>query len=641
MKIQSIYLENIKKFNQKGMIFNFADHKNIHTISGVNGSGKTAIFKSLQLFQKIFFYEQLENPTVDYLKLHQNILQDIYSLLSSSSAIIDIVFKDEEGNKFGVKLSIEIHENIFIHKFKDVASESTNALLKCWNIKDPKNIIAFIDAGKSFSDFGVPIEQINLTSRSQKNKDFILNCIFFPEKTLQGIYRKTILDHIQYRLDPSRTYEYFREANLAIKKISPNIEVKNISATKVDGHIVMLGKTSEDTPFFDVKDFSAGERALYLTLLFIFYLPSIGILIIDEPENHLHESLLREFYDFLKNRLKIANDSNIDKKEFNKEKNSLRQIFLTTHSKSLIYQNINQGECLIIKKDGTISLEDSSIERELRASGVSTVFSRTLFLEGTDDKSLLNAILENSGINLIVAKSCKEVIDYFKKISTIKNNVLGAAFCFAIDSDNRTKEDIEIIRKYDSNFFDSSFIVLEKHELENYLIDKKLIINALNPILYSMRLENLTDSKITNIFSTCSQSLKDQSKAKYIASGLQIKIKHEISDPITNTRTIQTKSIEKIIKENITDSLTQNLINEGAKLNQYFEDQWKTNWENLIDGKAFLSKIIAELSKECANINQDVIKNNIISELQKNSDKYKAGQLINQIKTKFDLQHAT
>ena len=174
-----------------------------------------------------------------------------------------------------------------------------------------------------------------------------------------------------------------------------------------------------------------------------------------------------------------------------------------------------------------------------------------------------------------------------------------------------------------------------------YLIDKKLIINALNPILYSMRLENLTDSKITNIFSTCSQSLKDQSKAKYIASGLQIKIKHEISDPITNTRTIQTKSIEKIIKENITDSLTQNLINEGAKLNQYFEDQWKTNWENLIDGKAFLSKIIAELSKECANINQDVIKNNIISELQKNSDKYKAGQLINQIKTKFDLQHAT
>lgn len=641
MKIQSIYLENIKKFNQKGMIFNFADHKNIHTISGVNGSGKTAIFKSLQLFQKIFFYEQLDNPTVNYLKLHQNILQDIYSLLSSSSAIIDIVFKDEVNNKFGVKLSIEIHENIFIHKFKDVASESTNSLLKYWNIKDPKNIIAFIDAGKSFSDFGVPIEQINLTSRSQKNKDFILNCIFFPEKTLQGIYRKTILDHIQYRLDPSRTYEYFRQANLAIKKISPNIEVKNISATKVDGHIVMLGKTSEDTPFFDVKDFSAGERALYLTLLFIFYLPSIGILIIDEPENHLHESLLREFYDFLKDRLKIANDSDANKNELNKEKNSLRQIFLTTHSKSLIYQNINQGECLIIKKDSTISLEDSSIERELRASGVSTVFSRTLFLEGTDDKSLLNAILENSGINLIVAKSCKEVIDYFKKISTIKNNVLGAAFCFAIDSDNRTKEDIEIIRKYDSDFFDNSFIVLEKHELENYLIDKELIINALNPILHSMKLENLNDSKITKIFSKCSQSLKDQSKAKYIASGLQIKIKHEISDPITNTRIIQTKSIEKIIKENITESLTNNLIEEGENLHKYFEDQWKTNWENLIDGKAFLSKIISELSKECANINQDVIKNNIISELQQNSDKYKAGQLISQIKNKFDLQHAT
>jgi AAA15 family ATPase/GTPase len=648
MRIQSVYLENIKKFGSKGAIFNFAEHHSIHTVSGTNGSGKTAIFKAIQLFQKIFFFDQIKpDEFSNYEQLKQKIEEDINSLLSGSQAVIDIVFKDDV-QKFGVKIIINIENNMPCYTIEDVGEQSKNELKKFWNIENPKKIVAFLDAGKSFSDFGVPVEKISLSSRQQKNRDFILDCIFSPEKTLQGIYRKTILDHIQYRLDPSRTLAYFNSAKIAIQKIAPNIEVKNISATKVDGHIVMLGKTYPEAQLFDVKDFSAGERALFLTLLFIFYLPNVGILIIDEPENHLHESLLRSFYEFLKKTLELGGTS-AWLNEYSKDPKTkvtdqkiddyLEQIFLTTHSKSLIYQNLNQGECLVMRKDSAHPLEDSSIERELRASGISTVFSRTLFVEGTSDTSLLTAMLENSGIKVMDVNNCKEVIDYFKKISKIRHKVFGAAFCFAIDNDNRTSADIESIRAIDPDFFDASFIVLEKHEMENYLIDKNLISDSLNPALTALSMTKIDEKTLIKTFKESAESLKDQSRSKYIASGLQIKIKNAILDPITNTRNIRAKNIEDLIQENFTTKSINEITEEGKSLEKYFNAAWDKEWENLVDGKAFLGKMLSLLSKECAHISDDVIKKNIIIKLQNEPHKYKAGKLIEDIIKRLDAQH--
>lgn len=649
MKIQSVCLENIKKFGSKGVVFNFSRYHDICTISGKNGSGKTALLKAIQLFQKLFFFNQLANDFLEsYDLLKSSLKEEVVSLLSAKKGLIDIIFQDDE-RKYHIKLEMEVDGEYLNYNFKDGLGGSISGLCNYWNFSDPKCIVAFVDAGKSFSEFSVSLAKISLLSRQQKKQDFIFECIFDPEKTLQAIYKKTVLDHIQYRLDPNRKYDYFRFANKAIKKIAPNIEVKSISATKVDGHLVMLGKTSEDVQYFDVKDFSAGERALYLTLLFIFYLPNVGVLIIDEPENHLHESLLRNFYNFLRELVRAGgasawlnaqSDLEGDNSASSSENENLTQIFLTTHSKALIYQNLSEGECLVITENGVLPIEDGTVEAELRSAGISTVFSRTLFVEGSSDTSLLSGMLEKSGVKVVVADSCKEVIDYFKKISKIRNKMHGAAFCFAIDNDNRTKEDIAEIEKFDAEFFEKSFVVLERHEMENFLIDKELISDALNPALEKLSKKKINNSLLSGIFKNEAEALKRQSKAKYISSGLKIFLKNLIVDPIVDTKSLVSEGADHVVSKVMVPDLTSKIKVEAESLSADFDARWEESWVNLVDGKAFLGRTLSKLSKECAGIDVPTIRENIILQLQRNPDRYEAGSLLKEVDKKLNSQYA-
>lgn len=651
MRILSVLLENIKKFNKKESIFNFGLHHQIHTISGVNGSGKTAIFKAVQVFQKLFFFQQLTPSNyTQHADLTQRLKNEVSQLISGHNAIIDIVFHLAGEGKHGIKLQFnDLNDELEWFDFYEMSEGALSFLQQYWNISDPKYLIAFIDAGKSFSDFGVDLNNISLLSRKEKEREFTLECIFDSERTLQAIYKRTVIDHIQYRLDPSRSYEYFRHANRAIRNISPNIEVKNISATKVDGQIVMLGKTSDASALFDVKDFSAGERSLYLTILFLFYFPNVGILIIDEPENHLHESLLRKFYDFLKDLIEVggtanwltAQDKDKDNFKISSKDHSLSQIFLTTHSKALIYQNMNQGECLILTGDGTNTLVDANVEVELRAAGISTIFSRTLFVEGATDKSLFNDMLGATGITITSADSCKEVIEFFKKISKIKEKVHGAAFCFIIDKDNRSNDDIKCIRDMDPMFFDDSFIVLEKHEMENYLIDDVLISDALNPALLALGKPTLQATKVKDIFKSEATSLKQQSKAKYIASALKFILKNDVVDELSNTRNLLNQKTSTLVKSVLTAALVESIASKADSLDVQFENDWEENWVDLVDGKAFVAKVLTKLSKECAGIDAATIRANIIQQLLRNPKKYKAGAIISNINEKLDAQRAT
>lgn len=531
MKIKSLQLENIKKFGKDSPALVFESSQKINTVSGTNGSGKTAAFKAVQLFQKIFFYSQIASDA-EKASIEPLIKKAIEQLISGETASIDLIFELNK-QEHNIVLLISNRESGFTYNFVNVTERSTTVLEKVWDINSPKSLIVFLDAGKSFSDFGVSFENISLKPRQQKKTEFLLDCIFNPEETLQAIYKRTVLDHVHYRIDPSRTYEHFRAANEAIKAIAPNIEVRNISATKKDGHLVMLGRASDDAPFFDVKDFSAGERALYLTLLFIFYLPNIGTLIIDEPENHFHESMLSGFYGFLRDMIECGSIESWLSKNVGKRKDShevvdsspLEQIFLITHSKPLIFQNLNFGACFVIGRDGARQLELKGAEKELRASGISSVFSRTLFVEGKGDVEILSSVLSLHRIQTVALDDCKEVIDHFRKLSKVRDSIHGASFCFAIDGDNRSSAEINEIREIDPDFFDQSFLVLDRHEIENYLIDKLLIAEAINPILKVLDEDELTEDVINNILRSEADALKTHSRSKYISSILRMKAK--------------------------------------------------------------------------------------------------------------------
>lgn len=642
MKIDSIYVENIKRFGPDGFVFNFNSSNSIHTVSGVNGSGKTAAFKAIQLFQKIFFYSQLdEDPK---LEVAQGIQTAIDQLLSAESAIIDIAF-DINGSKHCINLRITNEGGEFSYVFSDKTPEAIEKILAIWNIKNPNSLIVFLDAGKSFSDFGVSFDNISLKSRAKKDEEFILDCIFSPDETLQAIYKRTVLDHVHYRLDPSRKYEYFRAANEAAKIISPNIEVKNVSATKRDGQLVILGRTHSSASLFDVKDFSAGERALYLTLLFLFYFPNVGILIIDEPENHFHESLLSSFYVFLKELIESEGTySWLQKRASTKSgftddwrSSRLDQIFLVTHSKPLIYQNMNFGDCFIVSERELKRVHNSELERELRSLGISSVFSRTLFVEGKGDVDILSSILSLHRINVVPLSDCKEVIDHFRKISKIRPLIHGAAFCFAIDGDNKSEGEIQQIKSIDSDFFDESFIVLDRHEIENYLIDKRLIFDVINPILESMCEPPITSAELESIFNKEAESLKQQSMAKYLASIMRSKAKELILDPISNTKNIL-KSVPDTIESVLSGDNSRKLTDAASDAQLKFNEAWPKDWQALVDGKAFMGKLLANLSGRSAGTKSSIIRRNIVNRLNESPKKYECGKLIQKIIVKINNQ---
>jgi hypothetical protein len=649
MRISSVVLENIKKFNPKPAIFEFGGQPGVYTLSGGNGSGKTAIFRSVQVFQKIFFFAQLDpEKDTEHSILYEKIWRDLDGLMSADSSLIDIAFKDEEYG-FRVELRLEKNHRHWNFIFKPGADGDMEFLNKYWNIDNPTGIVAFIDASKSFSDFGVEFDDIKLSPRRERRRRFMLDCVFEPEKTLQSIYRKAVIDHVQYRIDPKRTYQYFKEANLAVKEISGNIEVANISATKMDGQLVIVGRTSKGAPLFDVKDFSSGERALYLTLLFLFYLPNIGILIIDEPENHLHESLLCQFYDFLEGFLKNNADelyqkvNKSDQSETGNSKintNVLEQIFLTTHSRALIYKNMDQGFSFAMAGDRILPIEASEVERGLRASGISTVYSRTLFVEGTTDVSLMAEFLERERIKVTAVNNCKEVISYFEKISAIRTTVHGAAFCFAIDADNRTAKEIEAIRKICPEFYDQSFCVLDRHEVENLFIDETLIFDVVNKIRDGLELRPVNSDKIHEIMATEAAKLKSISKQKYLASGLRMELKQIVIDPITDVKVMKKSSIDDLISKTISASLCDTIINSAKELESTFDTLWLKDWKNYVDGKSFIGMLCARLSTECAGANASAIREMMVRRVKENPDSYAFGKFYRDILNKFEKQGA-
>lgn len=642
MRFLSIQLINIKNFGGEGRVFNFSRDKQIYTISGVNGAGKTALFKAIQLFQKLFFYDQLD-PETDHQEIVHTIKNATTQLLSSKSAEIDIAFL-HNNTTYNIVLNIIQNEDEFRYQFEDKIINSKNTLRTIWSIDEPSSIFLVLDAGKSFSDFGVNLESVSLKSRKHKAREFVLDSIFKPDEALQTIYKRTVLDHMQYRLDPSRTYEYFRHANVAIKTIGRNIDVKNVSSTKVDGHLVILGKTSAEASPFDVKDFSAGERSLYLTLLYLFYSPSIGTLVIDEPENHLHESLLLGLYNFLKDVMEsggipgwLRAHTEFKISEDQIAKNEMEQIFLITHSKPLIYKNIDHGDCLVMSADDCKVVYPVEVEKELRAVGISTVFSKVVFVEGVGDAYMLGEILARHNIRIIALTSCKDVVDHFKKIAGILHNVHGASFCFAVDRDNKDDKDFEEIRAFNPTFYDDSFIVLDRHEIENYLIDPQLIIDAINPALEALDHTLLSEKKIKEIFADEAYKLMAPSKAKFIASALKQKIKELITDPITDTKNLRA-SVENSISRVLDTDISEKIKIEAKLLEDKFDAEWGEHWELLVDGKAFINSLLSKLSQQSGGIRGDLIRKKIVSCVVAAPEKYIAGRLVNDILAKMQSQ---
>jgi putative ATP-dependent endonuclease of the OLD family len=219
----------------------------------------------------------------------------------------------------------------------------------------------------------------------------------------------------------------------------------------------------------DIDDFlveanGAGIREA-LRLMLDLELKSPAIILIEEPEVHLHPGLEKIMHSYL-----IAKAKEI-------------QIFTATHSTSFVDVSSEQSVYIVSRKGGRTEIERAVSEDDvLRIPGEiglrpSTVFmfDRLLFVEGPSDEAILRAFSRTLTVDLtsrnvgFVAMGGASNFAHFAAEATL--DLLSRRqipVWFVVDRDER--EDVELARMIERVGDRAKLVPLSAREMENYLL---------------------------------------------------------------------------------------------------------------------------------------------------------------------------
>lgn len=225
-----------------------------------------------------------------------------------------------------------------------------------------------------------------------------------------------------------------------------------------------LGVAAElDVDEFLVQVNGSGIReALRLILDYEFERPQI--MLVEEPEVHLHPALETALMEYLKG---ISAEC---------------QIFLTTHSTNFLDVGDLRNVYMIRKDPGTqiqlldVTAAEEAIPQELgiRLSSL-FMYDRLIFVEGPSDEQVLRSFADELGISFgqaalgFVTTGGARNFTHYATASTLaflrKRNVKTV---FVLDRDERDNEDLEKLQRQVSGV--SELQLLNRRELENYLL---------------------------------------------------------------------------------------------------------------------------------------------------------------------------
>jgi energy-coupling factor transporter ATP-binding protein EcfA2 len=225
---------------------------------------------------------------------------------------------------------------------------------------------------------------------------------------------------------------------------------------------------SEDViPF---QDLSSGEKEVFFLLSFFFrHNVTNAVVVIDEPELHLHPELGRLLIRTMQ-RVKTSN-----------------QIWLATHNAEII-DEAGRDRVIYIASDPdtktsrvTHGSDEAEAIKHLKDlfgySGYMGIARNMVFLEGQDsssDRKVFSSLFPQQGgkLKFIPAKSSDNMSRLNAAILAILESNLGwMQFYLIRDRDYLTPD---AVKKYKENL-SGRIHVLERHEIENYLLDPDLI----------------------------------------------------------------------------------------------------------------------------------------------------------------------
>lgn len=224
-----------------------------------------------------------------------------------------------------------------------------------------------------------------------------------------------------------------------------------------DGRILASYNWEGDNSIYNAREMSDGERVVLYLIAQCLCIPENKIIIIDEPELHLHRSIMNQFW------LEIEN----------KRKDSL--FIYITHDTQFAAAHSYSDKIWIKEYDGE-NWEWEKVEKsELPEQCLLDILGNrkhVLFVEGTQNSYDTNIYREiYKDMFVVPCESCLKVIEYTKAMNSNEQlhhlNVRGL-----IDRDYRTEEEIENLKK-------NNIYVLDIAEVENLFCVEE-VLNFVN-----------------------------------------------------------------------------------------------------------------------------------------------------------------
>lgn len=367
---------------------------------------------------------------------------------------------------------------------------------------------------------------------------------------------------------------------------------------KIDGSsLIVFNKSSNNENSYSPSDMSDGERNIFYILGQCLLASKNSLLIIDEPELHIHKSIMGKFWDFVKEKRKdccflfITHDVDFVVSSINANKYFIQN-----------YKHENQWEII-----ENISEDDILEEIKIKLLGSR---KNIIFVEGNKN-SLDIKVYEKaySDFLIIPVSSCKEVKKY---VNAFSGNIgLHHLKCYGIiDKDRLNNEKIKELQKNNiytlkvseiENIFLVESVVMELFKVRQpeKTFNKKEYIELIFKYVYTYKADNTLEITKSKIQKKVQEKINNYESGNIDFSNINAKeIQKSIGDDMGGI--ISEKNLNKLLMIYQNKGLYQNL-KKPELLNC---QDLNTELINLMNNPAILKSIKKELPNICLDTNE-------------------------------------